>query len=314
MHRVFRSSYWEIDNVPVTNSSSNTLHCVFPGEGSYNVCCYYRNPSNGCYIRCCKRIYAGNPFACDFITYKYIPEQNGYQFELNRTMSESEEIFWTVDSPGSQELGTNLTSDVLSIPSGSCQEYIISVRFYDKTCSCYRLCCLRFYLCDPDQCDNLIKIEFLSNGKTRFYVDDPLEDMKWYSNDQAVGAGSSVSLNTVGTVHVCVQYFDPASQSHRECCRSFTTATADLAILDEALIYPNPASDELNIILSFLSPTDVGIELINEVGVVVRNIPASHQFLTQYTQRLELGDLPAGLYFVRVKTSEGDYTQRIIHL
>jgi hypothetical protein len=137
--------------------------------------------------------------------------------------------------------------------------------------------------------------------------------MKWFSDGNAVGIGSSVTLLTVGVVQVCFQYFDPLSGCYRECCRSFTTATNDLAILDEAMIYPNPVSEELNIILTFVAPIQVGMELINEVGEIVHRIPTTGLATTNFTQRLDMRDLPAGLYFVRVITSEGDYTQRIIH-
>ncbi len=306
---------WEIDGVVIGNSESNTLTYTFPSAGYYNVCCYYRNLVTGCYIRCCKRIYVDNPFTCGNIKYSYASSENGYRFELDRTASDVEEIVWTVDDPVSLEMGTNLQSDVLKIPASACVPYIISIRYYDKTCTCYRLCCMRLYLCDPLGCASTIKSQLLGNGKTQFSTDVQYQEMKWLANGVVIGAGATVEYQLPsGGALISLQYFDQGTQLYQECCRSILTATDHIENLNEVEISPNPASDYLNIYLSFNIPTRVGVELINEVGVVVRHIPMGPVSSANFNQRLETGGLAPGMYFLRVYTGMGEMTRKIICL
>jgi hypothetical protein len=86
-------------------------------------------------------------------------------------------------------------------------------------------------------------------------------------------------------------------------------------LLEEHLqISPNPANDELNIRAVFEYPTPVEIELVNELGVPVRRIPKNGPGETQYLLKMDIAGLPAGLYFVRVYTTEGIITRRIVRL
>jgi hypothetical protein len=304
---------WEIDGIPVLNSNSNTISKVFPSAGYYNVCCYYQNP-NGCFVKCCKRIYVNNPFNCGLVTYEWQSSSNGYRFVLNESPGNAQEILWSVDNPQYQTLGTAMTSNILTIPAETCKEYVISVRYYDVSCSCYRLCCLRFYLCDPDLCAGVIGVQLIPNGETKFYTTGNYQDIKWFANGQLVGTGPSKQFNTNGVVEICLQYYDPVSKCYRQCCRSFTTAISSLNILEQALIFPNPAREELIIQLTFIMPTQIGITLINNWGQKVLEIPMSKESMSEYERRLDVGQFPPGLYFVHVNTNEGYYTQRIIHL
>lgn len=309
---------WEVDGVTISNSNENEVDFTFPVAGFYQVCCLYRDPISGCYTRCCKWIYIGNPFdpsACSGILYTYHPENNSYRFELDRPAAEVEEILWTVDDPVYQTLGTSLQSSFLTVPSGPCKEYIISVRYYDKTCNCYRLCCLRVYLCTPSACASLINSTNLGNGKTRFSTSQAYDQMQWYADGLFIGDGTSVEYTVPSAgASICVYYLDPASQCYRVCCRDILTATETLVNLEAIEIIPNPASDHLNIYLSFISPASVGVELISDLGIVVRRIPAEVTGSTIFNQRLDIGDLPAGLYFVRIRTSHGELIRRIIHM
>lgn len=309
---------WEIDDVPVSNSYSNTITHLFPQAGFHKVCCIYKVQATGCFIKCCKWIYVGDPFDpsdCGGILYSFDPLANGYRFELNRSPDEVEEIQWSVDAPEQISLGTNLQSSILSIPAGACQEYIISVRYFDSRCECYRLCCLRFYLCAPLACASRIKHFNLGNGKTRFYTDEAYEQMQWYADGTFIGAGLVTEyLVPPSGAMICLYYYDPVSHCHRVCCLDVLTSTDPIAGLSQALISPNPASDQLNISLVFDTPTAVGVELINDLGMVIRRIPQEGTGSTFFEQRLDIGDLPGGVYLLKVYTQQGSMIRRIIHL
>jgi len=139
--------------------------------------------------------------------------------------------------------------------------------------------------------------------------------MQWYADGIFIGSGLSVDYTVPSAgASICLYYFDPASQCFRVCCRDILTATETILNLEAAEIVPNPASDHLNIYLSFNTPASVGVELMSDLGIVVRRIPAEVTGSTIFNHRMDIGDLPAGVYFVRIRSSQGELIRRIIHL
>ncbi len=308
---------WEINGVQHPVQNSNTVTHRFPSGGQYNVCCFYLDPLSGCIIRCCKLIDVGNPFnnpACLNISYRYFPGEGGFRFTIED--NQLQEVAWTVDEPVFEELGLGNTSRLLPIPGGQCREYIISVRYYDASSQCYRLCCLRLFLCSPSECSDVIKSTQTSDFKTRFYTDEVFPEMQWYVNDTLVSTAPSYTRlwPTNSEVQVCLYYLDPATGCYRVCCREVVTSTLEDLSIDEIDIFPNPVSEQLNIHIQFLYPTHVGVELLDELGVVVRRIAPGESSSAKFNKRLDLEGLSAGLYFLRVQTERGTYTQKIIHL
>ena len=68
--------------------------------------------------------------------------------------------------------------------------------------------------------------------------------------------------------------------------------------------YPNPATDVLNVDISRLKHTPKRIDLIDLQGRVAATSNSGN--------KIEVAGLPAGTYFVRVRTSIGDYLKPII--
>lgn len=309
---------WEVDGNLIPNSTENNITYLFPQSGFYRVCCLYKDQATGCFIKCCKWIYVGDPFdpnECGSILYQFDEASNGFRYVLNASASDVDEVQWSVDAPVSQSLGAGLQSDLLSVPAGTCQEYVISVRYFDKTCNCYRLCCLRFYLCAPSACASVIRSRDLGNGKTKFYADDVYEQMKWYKGQTLLGSGDTLVYALQGSgERICLYYYDPVSKCHRVCCRDVATATNQIEGLVGVEVTPNPAGDQVTVELSFATPRSVGLELVNELGMVVRRVPAGNLGYISFMHRMELGDLPAGMYLVRVYTDQGSLVRRIIHL
>lgn len=305
---------WEIDDVSISNSQSNTINHVFTSSGLHKVCCYFRDPSNGCYIKCCRLINIDNPFTCGNIKYRFHENQGGYRFTLDEPAAEVEELTWKVDSPGSQELGTNMESNVLPVPSGQCRQYVISARYYDKVCGCYRLCCFRMYLCNPTGCSDVIKTSVTNELKTRFYTDQVYPEMQWYVNDELVSTASTYERwwPTNAQLQVCLYFLDPSTNNHQVCCTDVTTSVKEDLSLRHVDIYPSPATDELNISIDFSEPTRVGVELINEIGVVVRHAPMGTMSSTKFNQRLDLESVAPGMYFVKVRTEKEEMVRKVI--
>jgi hypothetical protein len=77
---------------------------------------------------------------------------------------------------------------------------------------------------------------------------------------------------------------------------------------DKFVLYPNPVFDLLNIELQGIEKNElISVEILNIAGNEMR----SYNFSGVKTQ-LNLVDLPSGIYFVKVKTSENMYLRKII--
>jgi hypothetical protein len=75
-------------------------------------------------------------------------------------------------------------------------------------------------------------------------------------------------------------------------------------------LYPNPADDEVNVISYLVDEQAVYAELTNAVGQRV----LSESFRTEFneTTTIPLASLKPGIYFLRIKTSTGMWTSRLV--
>ncbi|MBQ2514197.1 MAG: T9SS type A sorting domain-containing protein, partial [Bacteroidales bacterium] len=89
-----------------------------------------------------------------------------------------------------------------------------------------------------------------------------------------------------------------------------TTGVAHYADLPSVKLYPNPANEHLNVLVSGTSPV-TSIELFDVFGKIVRTIDACHS-TNSHTIRINTDDLAPGVYFVRVVTDAGKTTKRFV--
>lgn len=75
-------------------------------------------------------------------------------------------------------------------------------------------------------------------------------------------------------------------------------------------VYPNPVRDVLNINLSVKTNEDVMLELISQIGAVVKTGKLSGS--TRYIQTLDVSDLPGGLYYLRIFRKDWVLIEKII--
>jgi hypothetical protein len=83
----------------------------------------------------------------------------------------------------------------------------------------------------------------------------------------------------------------------------FTSATNPVQPLAVLSIYPNPASNEINIKLPS-EAASAAIEVVDLQGRVVRSLPSQIGPILQ----VNITDLPTGNYFVRLKAEKQMYT------
>lgn len=146
---------WLVDNG--TNAPTVLPGGTLPVPGT----CVKRTISyryfDGTYWRyCCRSIWICNPFTCGNegnITYKYT-QNNQFQFTLLNA-SQFSNISWQIDEPNPINIGSGGTVTWYPNSGNDCRAYTISVRYFDASCNCWRICCRSVYVCNPFTCGNI---------------------------------------------------------------------------------------------------------------------------------------------------------------
>lgn len=303
---------WEINDVPVPNSAQNTLQFLFPAAGVYKICFIYLDPATGCFIKCCRLISIGNPFDCGNVFFLF-EEGKGYQFF---TEANGSDFVWTNDETG-EVIGQGKISNFLPVPGpGNCVEVNISVRYFDPTCNCWRLCCIRVFLCNPTLCEQEIQVisQPGPGGSTALCVKDTYTQVRWtcLTTNQVIGTGTCVNITNLTCQVYCVQYFDPVAKRFQVCCIDRTTGLEDPASLLKVDILPNPFRDHLTVTAEFRESLGARLELLDAQGRQVSIVPSGQESGQMHTWNLDTGHLAQGVYVLRIFTSDGVVIRKLV--
>lgn len=115
------------------------------------------------------------------------------------------------------------------------------------------------------------------------------------------------TFNKDTTYNVCLTVTNGSGSDST--CKMITIMTGlDEREFEKSInIYPNPTSDKF-IIDSEIKSTNTDVEVLNLVGQIV----ASYKLNSMKEKSIDLSSHPNGIYFVRIKTSEGIATKKII--
>jgi len=81
--------------------------------------------------------------------------------------------------------------------------------------------------------------------------------------------------------------------------------------IENVLVYPNPASDKVKIQLETTQPETLQLDLYDIFGRAIYNISVS-EATQQYTQDLDVSFLAKGIYMLKIATSKGQITRKIV--
>lgn len=70
-------------------------------------------------------------------------------------------------------------------------------------------------------------------------------------------------------------------------------------------VYPNPATDFINVKFYGDDPRNFRVDLINVTGMVVNSLTVSFASKYYYIQQIEVNSLKYGFYFVRITSDDG---------
>ncbi len=86
----------------------------------------------------------------------------------------------------------------------------------------------------------------------------------------------------------------------------------NIAGLTAVEVYPNPASDELNVAFQLTETTNMTIELTNVVGQTVKAVSTQNFGAGNTNVSIDLNDLSNGLYFVTFRSENGISNQKFM--
>jgi PKD repeat protein len=113
-----------------------------------------------------------------------------------------------------------------------------------------------------------------------------------------------------GTYEVCFTVSDPITGSSNTYCDSVEVqlATDIDQLFDESyslLVYPNPFSDEMRVKYNIVNPTDVDIEVYDELGRLVDVIVQEYKYEGEYEVVWRNHSIKNGIYNLRMRTENG---------
>jgi type IX secretion system substrate protein len=115
----------------------------------------------------------------------------------------------------------------------------------------------------------------------------------------------SIPAGFTGTVYITDQIYDTTcSYSYPMSC---TVGINEYAAVNEMKIFPNPASDIINIDLGELKNRTAAITLYDATGKAVKNITTANRNVV-----LERGNLRSGIYFIDVIIDNKRFSKKII--
>jgi subtilisin-like proprotein convertase family protein len=83
----------------------------------------------------------------------------------------------------------------------------------------------------------------------------------------------------------------------------------DQLAADELYVFPNPATDELNLLFEQASTKVSKVTLTDVQG---RNIATEVEGLGSYQLKMRIGAVPSGIYFVKVQTERGSIVKKVV--
>ena len=81
--------------------------------------------------------------------------------------------------------------------------------------------------------------------------------------------------------------------------------------LDHISVYPNPASDKLNINFNSAEKQDIQVQLMSITGEIIYS-DIVNNFSGDYFKSLDVSRYAKGMYFLRIKTKGGEMNKKIV--
>lgn len=155
--------------------------------------------------------------------------------------------------------------------------------------------------------DSQIELQFTSNIESRF--SDSIIDVTLYNLENYNPINADVAVSSTD-VHVVWQEGTNGTVMYRKGTYADPVSIIDHLPADSFILYPNPASNQINIRIS--EKIDGNIELVLS-DVSGKNLFASEYMDTQLIP-IDITNLPSGLYFIEITDETGKTNNQIFNV
>lgn len=157
-------------------------------------------------------------------------------------------------------------------------------------------------------------IDLGSTGCYTFTIEDSYGDGMIYTGGTSVsnfGAEITTYDGNTTVVDIAGDSFDDEADGKFQSDGSTEGASLDEnTFANNMNVYPNPASNNLNVDFTLSNDADATVELLNGLGQVVATQVLGHVSGEQSVS-IDVASLESGMYIVKVKTSNGEITKRV---
>ncbi|MEM6263658.1 MAG: T9SS type A sorting domain-containing protein [Bacteroidota bacterium] len=130
------------------------------------------------------------------------------------------------------------------------------------------------------------------------------------ASGQPVGNGTFVFGLCPGVYEVCVTDDNGCETCAQQEVLLLTSLEGSLPGLEAFSLAPNPAVDEVILNIRMGSPEQINLHLLDAMG---REVQAPKQtFSSSWTQKISTDNLSNGIYFIRLSTSRGSLTRKLL--
>jgi hypothetical protein len=333
---------WSINN-SVVSTSLKLRHNVTQ-NGTYNVCLWLYDSCNNCDTSFCKTITVNcikakscnwkskvNDFhvnsSCDSgRTPVYI--NGSFILNKNYTCTKGKRWKWSINN--------SVVSTSLKLRHNVTQNgtYNVCLWLYDSCNNCDTSFCKTITVnciktkcawknnigvfTATSMCDSLKGVAYITGKFTmnqNYKCNKPIY-RKWMVNNTVAGYGENLFFQAYhkGSYKVCVVVYDSCNRCDTSLCTTVTVgcrylSTDEMAVNAMVRMYPNPASDLVNIVIEQANDAELTVRILDLSG---RMISESVLPTEGGTAQLDVRQLPPGVYLVRVVTDGQSYHLRLI--
>ena len=174
---------------------------------------------------------------------------------------------------------------------------------------------INIYNCVPNSItvNNVVNNESVENGADGTIAVSPTGGIApysfvWSTGDTNMGSSSTLGGLTADSYTVTVT--DAFGCFTTETFNIGVVSTQDLTNLVDINLYPNPVKDVLTLDLSLEKALDLEVYIYNSIGQQLwfSDLPSSEE----HRLPISVNDFSTGLYFLQVRSDEGQVTKRFV--
>lgn len=222
------SWYYLNDSGDVQESSSeNIAYVSIPAAGNCFTRTYYFSylDASGCPRVAFRQVRICNPLDCDNINFRFDRTNNEYDLTFTGSALAGS-LQWLDDDAGGVPLSSSTEQQSIPLLPGVCGPRNVSIRYFDG--SSWNICALRYWACDPYECNDLTATDDANNEEYVFSFtgSNSATEISW-QDDISVNeiAGSSGQRQVIlpyptqecVTRFLSIRYFDPGFGGYRTC-------------------------------------------------------------------------------------------------